>query len=356
MTLLMTAIFTIISVQSAYASALAGKATVNEGYTTVIELADTYQRTLRQSTGITYQWRSEDNSCVTITSSTKYEARIKGVAPTSSCRVYYKCSYFIDGFYRTMDFYYDVTVIANTVKVTRVEISQSSATMTEGSTLQLSATAYPTNATNRRVNWSSDRNTVATVSSNGLVTAKSAGTATITCYAADGSGCKASCRITVEAVVKPTDISLSHTSATITEGETLQLTATISPDDATETDLTWLSDNPAVATVGSDGLVTANGAGTANIIVTTANDLAAVCAITVTPQGASIDETTIHGNDAAPFSLAAGSITFAEATDVALYRIDGTLAHSGTTQRIDGLDSGIYILTSGNRSWKIAIK
>ncbi len=280
-----TFLMALLSTQTAYASSKAGEATVKEGYTTTIELASTYQRTLQQSTVLSYNWRSDNTDYVIVTYSNKNQATIKGINPTKSCRVYYFCSYLIDGFYRTFDFYYDITVTAATVYVTKVELSHSSATLEEGETLLLNEYVYPANATNRHVNWSTSKAAVATVNSYGLVTAKSEGTATISCYAADGSGCHATCRITVKAAeVMPTSISLNTSKEELNEGETLQLNAIITPDEATNTRLTWISDNPSIATVSANGLVSAIKEGSANIIVTTANNLAAVCTITVTTQ------------------------------------------------------------------------
>lgn len=96
-----------------------------------------------------------------------------------------------------MDFYYDITVKAATVSVTSVTLSQTTVNLKTGETLQLTATIYPTNATNKNVNWSTSKASVATVSSGGLITAQGADTATISCYAADGSGCNKTCTVTV---------------------------------------------------------------------------------------------------------------------------------------------------------------
>ena len=198
--LVASVIFWFASTMTAAASGKVGTATVYVGSTTTISLASTYQYTLKNATNVTYYWKSGNTSYVTISSSTKYQATIKGVASTgtSTCKVYFYASYFIDGYYRTMDFYYDVTVVAvaSTVYVTSVVLSQSSATLTEGETLSLTASVYPTNATNRSVTWSTSNSSVATVSS-GLVTAKSAGTATIKATSTDGTGKYGTCTVTV---------------------------------------------------------------------------------------------------------------------------------------------------------------
>lgn len=163
-----------------------------------------------------------------------YYATVRGVRATPSCKVYFRCSYVIDGFYRTMDFYYDITVKASNVSVTNVSLSRSSVEMKEGNTFQLTASVYPNNATNRRVNWSSSNNSVATVDGYGVIQAKQAGNATITCRAADGSGKYATCYVKVESdKVSVNAISLNKTSASLEVGETLQLIANVTPNSAT---------------------------------------------------------------------------------------------------------------------------
>lgn len=64
-------------------------------------------------------------------------------------------------------------------------------------TIQLNATVFPENATNKKIKWSSNSESVATVDSNGLVTLKDAGTATITAKTVDG-GKTAKFKVTVK--------------------------------------------------------------------------------------------------------------------------------------------------------------
>ena len=128
-TMILLVLFVFTTSQKANASAKAGEASVYEGSSVTIKLADAYERTLRKSTGVTYQWYSENNSYATVTSSTRYNATVKGVKATSSCKVYFKCSYFIDGFYRTMDFYYTITVKSTNISVTSVSLDKSSISM-----------------------------------------------------------------------------------------------------------------------------------------------------------------------------------------------------------------------------------
>ena len=84
-------------------------------------------------------------------------------------------------------------------KVTSVTLNKSKLTITAGKTKTLTATVAPTNANNRRVTWTSGNSKVATVTADGKVTAIKAGTAIITVKAKDGSGKKATCKVTVKA-------------------------------------------------------------------------------------------------------------------------------------------------------------
>ena len=168
-----------------------------------------------------------------------------------------------------------------TVKVTGVTLSKSSLSLNTGGTYSLVATITPSNATNKNITWTSSNNSIATVS-NGVVTAKSAGTATITVKTSDGAK-TATCKVTVtNPVVKVTGVSLNRSSVSLIKGTTTSLTATVSPSNATNKGVTWTSSNTSVATI-SNGVVTAKGAGTATITVKTSDGgKTATCKVTVT--------------------------------------------------------------------------
>lgn len=95
------------------------------------------------------------------------------------------------------------TPTPSVVKVSSVSLNPSSLNLTKkGQTARLSATVSPSNATNKSINWSSSNSNVATVS-NGVVTAVGNGNATITATAADGSGKRTSCSVTVNIPTTP---------------------------------------------------------------------------------------------------------------------------------------------------------
>jgi uncharacterized protein YjdB len=132
------------------------------------------------------------------------------------------------------------------------------------------------------------------VDQNGRVTAVSAGSATI--YASAGDK-KASCTVTVnKKTVDVTSITLDKTSASMTPGQTITLTATVKPDNATDKTVTWTSTNPGVATVDQNGKVTAVAEGTA-IIKAEAGGLTATCEITVEPPGTEGGDAYMEGFD-----------------------------------------------------------
>ena len=166
------------------------------------------------------------------------------------------------------------------VAVTSVSLDRTSAELTEGDELTLTATVNPDNATDKSVIWTTSDASVASVE-NGKVTALKAGTATITVTTADG-GKTATCDVTVKSkVINVTSVSLDRTSAELTEGEELTLTATVNPDNATDKSVTWTTSDASVASV-ENGKVTALKAGTATITVTTADSgKTATCDVTV---------------------------------------------------------------------------
>ena len=106
-----------------------------------------------------------------------------------------------------------------------------------------------------------------------------------------------------------TGVSLNNTSATLNTGQTLQLTATVTPSTAMNKNVTWKSSNTNVATVSSSGLVTAKAPGSATITVTTADgsNKSATCTITVIQlaTGVSLNKTSATLNTGQTLQLTA---------------------------------------------------
>ena len=101
------------------------------------------------------------------------------------------------------------------VLASSISLNKTSAELAEGNTLLLRATVFPSNATNKTVTWNTNNSSVATVNNNGLVIAKSVGTATITATTTDFSNLSASCIITVLPLINPLDSIISFEDPTV---------------------------------------------------------------------------------------------------------------------------------------------
>ena len=154
-----------------------------------------------------------------------------------------------------------------TVPVTGVSVTPISATINLAAIQQLTASVSPSNASDKSVTWSSSSTTIATVNSSGLVTAVASGTATITVRTVD-QGKTATCSITVSSI-PVTGVTIAPTSVIMNIGDAQQLTATVTPSNATNKNVSYITSNSSVATVSSTGHVTAVAGGTATITVTT---------------------------------------------------------------------------------------
>ncbi len=197
------------------------------------------------------------------------------------------------------------------VKVVSVSLSLTSKTLSVGENVTLIPTITPSDADNKSVSWSSSDPTVASVAG-GVVTAHKAGTATITVTTQDGNK-TATCAITVNpttpTTVRVTGVELDKTSASIKVNQTVQLTATVKPADASNRAVIWQSGNTAVATVDNNGLVTAVSAGTATVTVKTDDgNFTKTCTVTVEAASQPVVDAKISysyaGNECAAFEWA----------------------------------------------------
>ena len=223
------------------------------------------------------------------------------------------------------------------VKVTSISLNKTSMTLAVDKEETLTPTITPNNATDKTVTWSSSDDAIASVDSDGKVTAVAVGgPVTITATAHDGSGVTATCAVTVVGAIVPVNsVTLNKAETTITIGENETLTATISPNDATNKTVSWSSSNESVATV-EDGVVTAKAVGTATITVTTTDgEKTATCEVTVTAKNTkpSLINTVFYesfnkcdgtGGNEEPFSNGSGD-------EIASSNLDNTWATTTNT-------------------------
>ena len=195
----------------------------------------------------------------------------------------------------------NIKAIAEGVFLSTVTLNQEDAHLEAGETLTLEATVGPDDAINKKVDWKSDDEAVATVSAEGVVTAHAVGQTTIRAIANDGGGAKATCTITVDPT-KVASIALSSESLEIRKNRQAQLSATVAPANATDTRFVWSSTNEAVATVSEEGVVSAIAPGDA-VIKAASQDgskVEASCQVKVLPvlRGDSNDDDEVNVVDA----------------------------------------------------------
>lgn len=173
-----------------------------------------------------------------------------------------------------------VTAERKEILPTSITLDKADVTMNVGETTKLKADVWPTDADNKSVLWNSDNENIAKVSSDGVVTAVKAGKTKV--YATtQANNLKAECEITVLQPV--TGIEMDKASISFTYiGETVQLTAKLLPEDASNQNVTWESSDTKVAIV-SKGKVVCTGFGTAVISAVSADGgFMATCIINAT--------------------------------------------------------------------------
>ncbi len=181
-------------------------------------------------------------------------------------------------------------------------------------------------------------------------------------------------------IVVPESITLNETSATLTTGSALNLTTTVTPDDALDKSVTWSSSNTAVATVDAQGVVTALGAGTAIITATSiaAPTVTATCSVTVADAVAPVFHSEIAAGDFYIVNAATGKFlgggndwgthasiiehgipfTAAQIND-GVYTLDSHIYNSGTDHYVagaylDGAATNLYISALSDGKYSIS--
>jgi len=214
-------------------------------------------------------------------------------------------------------------VTVKNIAVTSMILDRSWLALEKNETYDLLDQYIPDNATIQTCTWKSSDTSVATVSSSGVVTAKKNGTATITATSTDG-GKTATCEVTVYTPV--TKVTLNKSSATVTQGDSFTLKATITPSDATVQTVTWTSSDDFFATVSDSGVVTGVKAGTATITATVTDKdrtkYTATCKVTIEKVSTKTAATAID----IPSTMVVGAGKTAE--------VDVTLTPSNATSSI----------------------
>lgn len=224
------------------------------------------------ATNKTVQWSSSDNSVATVNNEGLVTAKKEGNATIKATTT--------DG--TNLSASCEITVLL--IPVTSISLNKTSLTLDVNETFRLIASISPIDASYKNVTWTSSNTSVAIVDDDGLVTPVSIGSVTIKASTTDGTNLSASCEVTVLRKVK--SITLNESNISLVLPESVQLTVTITPSDATNKSLHWTSSNTDVAAVDSNGYITSVNPGTATITATTTDgsNLSATCQVTVIKQ------------------------------------------------------------------------
>ena len=221
-------------------------------------------------------------------------------------------------------------------------------------TLQLTVGYTPATTNVKNVTFSSSNEQYATVDNTGLVTAVAAGTTTITATAETANGGSTSAQVQVTVSKKAvTGVTLTPTELSLKEGATGNLTAVVSPSDATYTGVNWSSSDTSVATV-ANGVVTAKKAGSATITVTTVDEnKSATCDVTVTAKASGSSD--IIDKDATYGDLGTSSdSTWVDSFGVSLTNANYTIKSMGTKNTNNALkwnaSDNSYLYSTSNKN------
>lgn len=179
-------------------------------------------------------WTSSKPGCVEVDPDTGYvKAKKECKNETITCNV--------DGRRK-----YTCKVSVSKNKVKQVKLSENALTLQKNENRMLTATVLPSKAYNKKVNWTTDNDTVATVDEQGFVTAHNAGTATITATAEDDTSIKAVCVVTVP--MSGNEVTLSSTDITITD-DTKMLSINDTTGQITADKVAWTVSNSKIITI-----------------------------------------------------------------------------------------------------------
>lgn len=245
-----------------------------------------------------------------------------------------------------------------TIPVTGIELSKSAMNLAMGSGVKLTATITPSDATFKGVQWSSDNPAVASVDLNGNVIGNSAGIATITASAIDGSGVKASCRVSVGEVYAES-ITLSPSVLSLDINKSATISYSILPENASNKTVEWSCSNTNVAAIkkNTNGslqvLGLADGTAVITCRTTDGSNLKATCKVTVGIGG-------VEGVEADGIEVIArdGMITVtgvAPEARIEVYNAAGLCIYSGTNHEVPVAQHGIYIVKAQGKATKVAL-
>lgn len=198
----------------------------------------------------------------------------------------------------------DSCIISVVNPVQEIKLNVRNVSLNVGDKKQLCVSLIPIDADNKEIVWISNNEDVATVSKDGIITGKGAGTAVITVTSAENEDVKDECEVTVLQPV--TGIILDYSELVLTNiGETAHLQAMVLPEDASNKEVRWSSSKENVCTVSNNGTIIALDNGISVVTATTVDGgFVAVCTVTVdTTTDISVIETADKDKFAAYYTI-----------------------------------------------------
>ena len=240
-------------------------------------------------------------------------------------------------------------VTVNPILAESITLDKTELTLTIGATEKLTATLLPEDVTDKTVTWSTSDASIATVDVEGNVKAIAVGEATITATCGDKS---ATCKVTVNPILAESII-LDKTELTLTIGASEKLTAIVLPEEVTDKTVTWSTSDAAIATVDTEGNVTAISVGEA-VLTATCGEISTSCRVIVEKISGiafvSADDINIvvNGNE-----LTIKGVTSED--KVTIVRQDGAVIYSGNNRESYTLVRGIYLVIVNGATCKVVI-
>ncbi len=243
--------------------------------------------------------------------------------------------------------YIDMTNVTVLQPVTSIKLSKTEMSVKKGTVFWLNATVLPDSADNKAVTWYSSDTSLATVAQDGMVTTLACGTVTISCVS-DDNGTTAYCIIEITEPV--TGLTLNTYYQEMVAGTKFVIVPTVEPFDAINKSVTYVSSDPAVATVDANGVVTAVAGGTCEIIVTTVeSSVTRTCTIVVKEYVSSIqivdNPEFLNVTESVNLGVEVGSET-ATNKGVIWYSNNPNIATVDQNGRVTGLAVGHVVITA----------
>lgn len=180
----------------------------------------------------------------------------------------------MDGSEKKLDF-----KVAVRQEVQSIDLEIAENTVAVGKALQLKGTAAPEEANNKKLEWCSSDESIATVDARGTVKGVAPGTVRITAKATDGAGAEASVEIQVVQPMKT--IAVVDNPVILARSTYWKQSAAAEPEDTTDKGIIWTSSNEEVATVKEDGTITAKAPGKCEVTGTAADGYGAKVVVKV---------------------------------------------------------------------------